>query len=99
MLVTILNRQAPESDEAPFLSLPVHPCGVVGLSDVGAIADRNEALQIERHLLPPQASFQRAAPERIDVRDERLAEIQRVLVHGRDDRFRRRADILELDEE
>src|SRR5438128_3379118 len=44
MLMSILNRQAPEPYEAPFLLLPVHPCGVVGLSDVGAIADRNEAL-------------------------------------------------------
>src|SRR5882724_9498689 len=44
MLMSILNRQAPEPYEAPFLLLPVHPCGVVGLSDVGTIADRNEAL-------------------------------------------------------
>src|SRR5437870_4676460 len=64
MLISILNRHAPEPYEAPFLLLPVHPRGVVGLSDVGTIADRNEALQIERHLLSPQASLQRAAPER-----------------------------------
>src|SRR3989449_3436864 len=44
MLISILNRHAPEPYEAPFLLLPVHPCGVVGLSDVGAIADRNETL-------------------------------------------------------
>src|SRR5438128_9407730 len=44
MLVAILNRHAPEPDEAPLALLPVQPRGVVGLSDVGAIADRNETL-------------------------------------------------------
>src|SRR5439155_8964972 len=33
MLVAILNRHAPESDEAPLALLPVQPHGVVGLPD------------------------------------------------------------------
>src|SRR6266851_2376636 len=99
MLVAILNRHAPESDEAPLALLPVQPRGVVGLPDVRTVAHRDEPLQIERHLLPPHAGLQRAAPERIDVGDEGQTEIQRVLVDWRDDVFRRRADVLELDED
>src|SRR2546422_9834056 len=99
MLVAILNRHAPEPDEAPLALLPVQPRGVVGLPDVRTIAHRDEPLQIERHLLPPHAGLQRAAPEGIDVGDEGQAEIQRVLVDRRDDVFRRRADVLELDED
>src|SRR6266581_3340115 len=63
MLVAILNRHAPESNHAPLALLPVQPRGVVGLPDVRTIAHRDEPLQIERHLLPPQAGLQRAAPE------------------------------------
>src|SRR6266542_3953391 len=54
MLVAILNRHAPEPDAAPLALLPVQPRGVVVLSDVRTVAHRDEALQIERHLLPPQ---------------------------------------------
>src|SRR6266446_9829183 len=99
MLVAILNRHAPESNRAPLALLPVQPRGVVGLPDVRTVAHRDEALEIERHLLPSHPGLQRAAPERIDVGDEGQAEIQRVLVDRRDDVFRRRADVLELDEE
>src|SRR2546428_2094824 len=63
MLLAILNRHAPEPDEAPLALLPVQPRGVVGLPDVRTIAHRDEPLQIERHLLPPHAGLQRAAPE------------------------------------
>src|SRR5216684_1522913 len=86
-------------DEARLALLPVQPRGVVGLPDVRTVAHRDEPLQIERHLLPPHAGLQRAAPERIDVGDEGQTEIQRVLVDWRDDVFRRRADVLELDED
>ena len=99
MLVAILNRHAPEPDEAPLALLPVQPRGVVGLPDVRTVAHRDEALQIERHLLPPHAGLQRAAPERIDVADEGQAQIQRVFVDGRDDGFSRRTDVFELDED
>src|SRR5882724_9909403 len=70
MLVAILSRHAPEPDEAPLALLPVQPRGVVGLPDVRTVAHRDEALQIERHLLPPHTGLQRTAPERIDVGDE-----------------------------
>src|SRR3989454_6976916 len=84
-LIVILDRVTPEPDEAPLALLPVQPQGVVCLPDVRTIANGDEALQVERHLLPAHASLQRAAPERVDVRDERLPEIQRVLVDRRDD--------------
>jgi hypothetical protein len=60
MLVVILNRLTPEPDDAPLALLPVQPDGVVGLPDVRTVANRDEALQIERHLLPSHASLQRA---------------------------------------
>src|SRR3989442_3101756 len=44
MLVAILNRHAPEGDEAPLVLLPVQPNGVVGLPDVRTVAHRDEAL-------------------------------------------------------
>src|ERR1700687_6167275 len=99
MLVAILNRHAPEPDEAPLALLPVQPRGVVGLPDVRTVAHRDEPLQIERHFLSPHAGLQRAAQERVDVGEEGQAEIQRVLVDRRDDVFRRRANVLELDED
>src|SRR5207244_7449246 len=97
-LIAILDRVTPEPDEAPLTLLPVQPQGVVCLPDVRTVANGDEALQVERHLLPAHASLQRAAPERVDVHDERQPEIQRVLVDRRDVRFPRRADVLELDE-
>src|SRR5207247_3260614 len=99
MLLAILNRHAPEPDEAPLALLPVQPRGVVGLPDVRTIAHRDEPLQIERHLLPPQAGLQRAAPERLDVGDEGQAQIHRVFVDGCDDGFPRRTDVFEIDKD
>ena len=81
----ILDRVTPEPDEAPLTLLPVQPNGVVCLPDVRTVANGDEALQVERHLLPADASFERAAPERVGVCDETEAEIQLVLVDGRDD--------------
>src|SRR4029077_19785299 len=84
-LIAILDRVAPEPDEAPLALLPVQPRGVVCLPNVRTIANGDEALQVERHLLPAHARLQRAAPERVDVRDESEAEIQLVLVDRRND--------------
>src|SRR5438445_7787114 len=75
VLVAILNRHAPEPDDAPLALLPVQPRGVVGLPYVRTIAHRDEPLQIERHLLPPHAGLQRAAPESIAVGHKRQAEL------------------------
>src|SRR5437899_1667819 len=97
-LIAILDRVTPEPDEAPLTLLPVQPYGVVCLPDVRTVANGDEALQVERHLLPAHASLQRAAPQRFGVRDESEAEIQLVLVDRREDRFRGRAHVLELDE-
>src|SRR2546426_3434526 len=84
-LIAILDRVAPKPDEAPLALLPVQPHGVVCLPDVRTVANGDEALQVERHLLPADARLQRAAPERVRVRDESEAEIQLVLVDRRSD--------------
>src|SRR6266403_714858 len=60
--VAILDRVAPEPDEAPLALLPVQPYGVVCLANVRTVAHGDEALQVERHLLSADASLQRAAP-------------------------------------
>src|SRR6476620_4011120 len=51
-VVPNLHRQAVKGDEPPGPILVVRPAGVIGLSNIRTIADRHEALQVERELLP-----------------------------------------------
>src|SRR5262249_39516690 len=97
--VTILDRATPERDESPRVPLPVEPSGVVGLPDVGAVPDRDEALEVEGHLLASDPHLQLAAREVVNEGDERLAQIERIFVDRRDDVLPRRAYVFQLDED
>src|SRR5262249_753640 len=84
MPVPILDRPPPEREEAAEVLPPVEPGRVGGLTNVGPIPDRDEALQVEGHLLASDASLQLATGEVVAIGDEGLAQIERVLVDRRD---------------
>jgi hypothetical protein len=53
------------------------------LSNVGTVADRHEALQIERELLAAGPQLQRSASHRLGQHDEGLLEIEPVHIDRR----------------
>ena len=64
VLVAILDGATPERDDAPEIPFPVEPHGVKRLLDVRTIAYRDEAMQVEGHLLSSDAGFHRRRRQR-----------------------------------
>ena len=94
-----LDRLAVEADEAPWADFVVDPGGVEGLPHVRPVAHRDEALQVERHLLAAEAQLQRTRAQGLDQSDEALLEIEIIRVHRRQRRLPRREVALDLREE
>ena len=95
----ILHRLAIESDEPPRIDFIVHPGRVEGLADVGTVAHRNEALQVECHLLAAKPDLQGALAQRLDEGNEGLFHAQGFLVDGRERRLPGSEVTLQLDED
>lgn len=96
--IAILHRARHVADQPPFADFVIGPQSVVRLPHVRAVAHRHEALQVERHLLPADPRLERARPQLIDVRDERLLEVELILVDGADRVLAERPRIDELHE-
>lgn len=97
--VAVLHRLRQIANEAPFLILVVRPDGVVRLAHIRPVTNGNEPLQVERHLLAADAEFHRARSQWTDPRDERLFEVERILVDRRHRILAERPGIFELREE
>jgi hypothetical protein len=97
-VVAVLHGPRHIADQPPLADFIIGPQAVVGLPHVRTVAHRHEALQVERHLLPADARLDRAGPHLIDVRDERLFEIELILVDRADRVLAERPRVDELHE-
>ena len=95
----VLDGVAPESDESPLRFFPIRPEGVERLSHVGTISDADEPLQVERHLLASRSKLQLPSCEVTAVSNERLLEIERILIGGCDDVLAESSIVLQLHED
>jgi hypothetical protein len=79
--VAVLHRLRGVADEAPLVMLIVSPDAIVGLPYVWAVANGNEPLQVERHLLATDAKLHGSTIQRTDPGDERLLQVEWILVN------------------
>ena len=78
---------AVKGDETPGAVFVVGPAGVVGLADVGTVANRHEALQVESKLLATYPQLQRPVAYRLGERDKRQFQVEPVLIDRCQHRF------------
>ena len=96
--VAVLHGLRHIADEAPLADFIVDPQRVERLTHVRPVAHRDKPLQVESHLLAADARLERAAAHAIDEPDERLLDIERILVDGRNRILAEGPSILELKE-
>src|SRR5258706_9623738 len=91
-----LDRLRVAACHAPRATLIIRVRCIVRLSDVGALANGHEPLEIHGQHLPPDSQFRRAATKRLGDPDEYLLEIELVLVRWSGNRLPRCVLVLEL---
>src|SRR5258708_7907271 len=94
-----LDRLRVAARHAPRATLIVRVHCIVRLSDVGALANGHEPLEIHGQHLPPDSQFRRAATKRLGDPNECLLEIELVLVRWSGNRLPRGVLVLELRED
>ena len=97
-VVPNLHRQAVKGDESPGPVLVIRPAGIVGLPDVGTVANSHKALQVERKLLAADPQLQRSASERLGQSNPSLLDIEPVPIDRRQHGLPWRIVGLKLDE-